>query len=245
MRPFLVLASTLLSLFGIYYINSGKTSLKQTGEVAGREEIINYTLPPSWVFSIWGLIYLGFLVYAIIGLFPSNRNSAYFRKTGPLVAFSMILNLVWTITVGLDRWPAAFPLQAVMLVLSIPILLSPRFENQQQKWLSIPFALYAGWLTVAMIPFAASLLNSSGWNFKPFAPITWAIIMYGVAAIIILLANQRIKNPFFLLPLVWAYIGFSTRFNGLLRYTALSLALVVLSIFLFSVAAFFKNRSFR
>src|SRR5687768_10678814 len=72
-KQWVVLASTGISIFGLYWINAGKTVLKTTGEVAGREEVINYTLPPGFIFSIWGVIYLGFLVYAFIGL---NKNAA-------------------------------------------------------------------------------------------------------------------------------------------------------------------------
>ena len=58
---------TVTGLVGQYWINAGKTALKTTAEVAGREEIINYTLPPDFIFSIWAVIYLGFLVYAFYG----------------------------------------------------------------------------------------------------------------------------------------------------------------------------------
>ena len=220
----------------------------QTGEVAGREEIINYTLPPSWSFSIWGLIYIGFLIYSILGFLPSYKKNSYFKKTGGLVALSILLNLGWTVTVGLDRWAAAFPMQVLMLVIAIILLFEWTGREEEipndQKWIAAPFALYAGWLAVALIPFAASLLNSSGWNFGPFSPVTWAIIMYGIAALIMLLAYRTIKHPFFLIPLVWAYAGFAFRFSGILRYTATSLAIIIILVILFSLSFFSRKNSF-
>jgi hypothetical protein len=51
-----------------YEINSCKTSLKHTVEVSGREDVINYSLPPNYSFAIWRVIYVGILLYACYGL---------------------------------------------------------------------------------------------------------------------------------------------------------------------------------
>src|SRR3990170_2917204 len=162
-KQLVVLLTTIVSLFGLYWINAGKTSLKKTGEVAGREEIINYTLPPGFIFSIWGLIYLGFLLYAILGFTKNGSADVHMNKTAYPVALSIFLNLLWTVVVGADLWVWAYPLQWIMLIISIILLyrwdLNSKPLSAFQKYLSIPFALYAGWLTVAIIPFTADLLN--------------------------------------------------------------------------------------
>lgn len=238
------LAATVVTLFGQYGINAGKTDLKTTGEVAGREPVINYTLPPDWAFSIWGVIYLGFLIYAVVGLTARGRADHHMQRTAGLATASILLNLAWTVVVGLDLWVWAYPLQWGMLVLAI--LLLQRWELHRspltpvQKWMSLPFALYAGWVAVAMIPFTASLLNLTDWNYAPFSQVAWGVILYAVALIIVVWAGLRLRQPFFLLPLAWAYLGYVVRFDGILHWTAAGLGVLMLLIFFYRLTAYLR-----
>ncbi len=243
-RQIIVLSSVIVSFFGFYWIGSGKTSLKQVSEVAGREEVINYTLPPDFSFGIWSLIYAGFLVYAVFHSLPSQRNNRYFITTGYPVALSILLNLLWIVIVGLEQWVPAYFLQWVMLAVAIQILLRWDIRSSlpsTQKWLSVPFALYAGWLTVAMIPFTSDLLNKSGWNYGPFEPKTWAVILYVIACIIVFAAYRKLRHPFYILPLAWALFGFVIRFDALLQITAAALAIILLFIFITQCIRFYKH----
>lgn len=246
-KQWLVFFTTIISIFGLYWINTGKTGLKKTSEVAGREEVINYTLPPGFIFSIWGLIYIGFIIYAIYGLRKEGATDPHMNKTAYPVALSIFLNLAWTTVVGFGLWVWAYPLQWIMLVISIVILyrwdLDSRPLSPVQKYLSIPFALYAGWLTVAMIPFTADLLNTSGWNQEPFAPTTWALILYVVACGIVLLALRKLKQPFYILPLAWALFGFFVRFEAPLKTVAAILAVLLIVFFFIQLPKFYRDRA--
>jgi hypothetical protein len=242
-KQWVVLVVTLVSLFGQYWINAGKTSLKTTKEVAGREEVINYTLPPDFTFGIWGVIYIGFLVYAFYGLKKKAALDPQVNRTASPVAVSIFLNFVWTVLVGAELWIWAYPLQWIMLAIAIVILfrwdLGKRPLSAVQKYLSIPFALYAGWLTVAMIPFTADLINKSGWNYAPFNQQTWAIILYVAACVIVLSAFRKLKQPFYLIPLTWALFGFFVRFDTPLKIIAASLAVSLLIFFFVRLPKFY------
>jgi hypothetical protein len=246
-KQLLVLIATLISIGGIYLINSGITSLKQTGEVAGDEEVINYTLPPGYVFGIWGVIYLGFLIYAFYGLKSSAQKDPYMNRTAVPVTISIVLNLVWVVMVGLEWWVAAYPLQWLMLGLAIYLL--KQWESGKkpctdlQKAMSVPFALYAGWLTVAMIPFTSDLLNEAGWNGGPFSRETWAAIMYIVATVIVVWAYTRLLQPFYLLPLAWAFWGFVFRFEGVVENAAMVLGGLLTIYFFVRLFLFYKIRN--
>lgn len=244
-RQVIVLVSTLISIFGIYWINAGNTSLKRTGEVAGREEVINYALPPGFSFSIWGLIYLGFLIYALYGLKKTIVNQDILDRTAYPIAVSIALNFIWIIIVGLELWLPAYFLQWLMLIISLAILIRWRSNKEASlanKWLSIPFALYAGWLTVAMIPFTSDLLNKSGWDYAPFAPRTWAIIVYITACVIVLFAYKKLGNPFYIFPLAWVFFGYFIRFDEELKVVAGILMVITFVFFIFQLSLFFKGR---
>lgn len=240
-----VLFVSLSSIFGIYWINAGKTALKTTAEVAGREEMINYTLPPGFVFSIWGVIYLGFLIYAIYALRRPHLNHTFFDRLSHWVSISMFLNLLWVTLTGLELWIYSFFLQCLMLVIAIRMLfqwhLGYRPLTKLQKWMSLPFALYAGWLTTAMIPFISDLLNKSGWDHSPFPAKTWAVIIYIAASAIVLFAYKRLKQPFYIVPLAWALAGLSIRFDGVLRTTGALLSGILLVVFFVQLKTFLAN----
>ena len=245
-REILIFILTAICIGGVYLINSGQTALRQTGDVAGQEETINYTLPPGYVFSIWGLIYLGFIMYATYGLTRSGASDPHMKATALPFTISLLLNLAWTVIVGADEWGWAYPVQWIMLVVAIWLFfkwdMGQRPLSRTQKWMSIPFALYAGWVTVAMIPFTASLLNQWGWDGGPFSRETWGIILYVLAALIVFLAYLRLRHPFYLLPLPWALIGFYVRFeeNFNIKTAALLTAAVVLGFALRKCYGYFK-----
>ena len=50
---------------------------------------------PAYVFSIWGLIYIGLLAYTIYQALPSQRANPRLRRTGWLVALSSLANGAW------------------------------------------------------------------------------------------------------------------------------------------------------
>ena len=245
-KQLLVLLVTLISVAGIYLINAGLTPLKQTGAVAGDEGVVNYTLPPGYVFSIWGIIYLGFLVYAFYGLKKSAQENKYMNRTAYPVALSMVLNLVWVVIVGLQWWVPAYPLQWLMLAISIYLLKQWNLKDDRltplQKFLSIPFGLYAGWLTVAMIPFTSDLLNEAGWDGGPLSRPVWGAILYIVATGLVVWAYTGLRQPFYLLPLAWALFGFVTKFDGLPHQGAMVLCGLLLLFFFIQLYRFYGNR---
>jgi hypothetical protein len=248
-KQWIVLTVTLVSLFGQYWINAGNTSLKTIAEVAGREEVINYTLPPDFSFAIWGIIYFGFLVYAFWGLTLKAATDIHYNRTAYPIAASIFLNFLWTVIVGADWWLAAYFLQWLMLALAVVIMFRWQLNKQPltpvQKYLSIPFALYAGWLTVAMIPFTSDLLNKSDWNYQPFSQITWALIVYVFACVMVILAFRKIKQPFYLLPLAWALFGFFIRFDAALQATAAALTVLMLLYFIIQVPKFYGRKKYK
>jgi translocator protein len=248
MKPqkLILLVVTLLSIAGIYWVNSGMADFKTASDMANEEPSVNYTLPPGFIFSIWGFIYLGFLVYAFAGLSKKAAADLQMNKTAVPFAISILLNLVWTLVVGFDQWILAYFVQWTMLAISLYIMFQWELENKPlsnfQQFLSIPFALYAGWLTVAMIPFTSDLLNRSDWDYQPFSQITWAVIIYFVAFIIVIAAYRKLKQPFYLLPLAWAFFGFFMKFDGVLKIVAAALAGILVILFFFGVRKFYSSK---
>jgi hypothetical protein len=231
-RQGVVVLCTLASLAGIYLINAGRTSLKSVNEIAGDGDSANLTLPAAYAFGIWVPIYLGFLAYALYQARPGQRSNPHFRRTGYPVALSILLNLGWTVLVGYQRTNGAYLVQWVML--GVALVLVRRWgkavpgERRSGQWLKIPFCLYAGWLTVAMIPFTTSLLQDAGWRGEPLPPAAWAIGLYLVAVAIGYGTFRYLDEPWYLFSIAWALSGIAVRVAGPVGLVAGILAGLVL-----------------
>lgn len=231
-RQGLVVLGTLVSLAGIYVINAGLTALKSVSEVADGGDTDNLTLPADFAFGIWVPIYAGFMAYALYQARPSQRHQPHFRRTGYPVVLSILLNLAWALLVGIERTEAAYLVQWTML--PVALVLVRRWgkpaagESRPGEWLTIPFCLYAGWLTVAMIPFTTSLLQDAGWRGQPLSPAAWATGLYLAAAAIGFLTFRYLKEPWYLFAVAWALLGIAVRVPGPLALLAGSLSVGVL-----------------
>ena len=236
LRRGLVLGSTGISLAGIYAINAGLTPLQSVSEMDDQGEATNYTLPADGTFAIWGVIYLGFLGYAVYQALPSQRHNPRFRRTGYLVAASILLNLAWTLLVGFGYYLGPYLVQWVMLLLALVLVKRwekpARGENGPEEWVRIPFCFYAGWLTVAMIPFTTDLLQATGWRGEPLPPAAWAIGLHVAAVAIGYLTFRYLREPWYLLPIAWALLGIAIRFPGLIAASAGTLSLLVFALML-------------
>ena len=57
-----------------------------TGEISDRFDI--FFVPAGYVFSIWSLIYIGLIAYAIFQALPGQKEHPRLRSTGYLFVFS-------------------------------------------------------------------------------------------------------------------------------------------------------------
>jgi benzodiazapine receptor len=64
-----------------------------TGEIADRFAI--YFVPAGYVFSIWGLIYLGLITFTIYQALPSERDNQTIKKILPTYWISNFANTTW------------------------------------------------------------------------------------------------------------------------------------------------------
>ena len=66
---------------------------QNTGEISDRFQV--YFVPAGYVFSIWGVIYLGWIAFMIFQFQPSQNENPRLRRLGYLFAFSNIANAAW------------------------------------------------------------------------------------------------------------------------------------------------------
>lgn len=95
----------------------GGPSVPETSNGALRDDS-TLLAPGGPAFSIWSVIYLGLLVYAVWQWLPANRSALRHRLVGWWIAASMVLNAVWLAVVRLEWiWVSVAVIAALALVL--------------------------------------------------------------------------------------------------------------------------------
>ena len=64
-----------------------------TGEISDRFQV--YFVPAGYVFSIWGLIYIGWIAFVIFQFRRSQKESPRLRRLGYWFALSCVFNAAW------------------------------------------------------------------------------------------------------------------------------------------------------
>lgn len=196
-----------------YLSNTGVFNGKTIGNVS--DEYHNLFTPAGYAFSIWGLIYillLLFVIYTGKSLFKSEKKQgdSFVNKIGWWFVVSCIANCLWIVTWLYGYTGLSVVVLAVAFVsLLIIVLKALKYHNgNAEKWLiNIPFQIYAGWLSVALIAAAASWLQKIGWDGFGLSEVTWTVIMITVATVVHLYMTWQKGASVFALVAVWALIA--------------------------------------
>jgi benzodiazapine receptor len=200
-----LVALTVNALASILPIN-GQT----TGEISDQFDV--YFAPAGYVFSIWGMIYLGLIGYTVYQALPSQRMNPRLRQIGILYVLSCLANAVWLLLWHYELFAASLAAMVALLVALIGIYLGLGIGETKasapERWLvRVPFSLYLGWISVATIANATSVLDHVGWDGWGLEPATWAVIMLVAAGAIGVLVSLSRGDITYVLVLVWAFVG--------------------------------------
>jgi hypothetical protein len=187
-----------------------------TGELSDRFQI--FFVPAGYVFSIWGLIYLGLIAYAIYQVLPAQREDPRLRSIGYLFILSCLANIAWLFLWHYEVFEFTLIAMGVLLLSLVAIYLRldiGRGEvSNAEKWaVHIPFSIYLGWITVATIANTTQLLYYLGWNGWGISAEIWAVIMLAAGVVISAIMSLTRADIAYSLVLVWAYIGIAIQHN--------------------------------
>lgn len=193
----------------------------------------------GYAFAIWGVIYLGLLIYAVRQVLPRTGESLLIHRFGWPSALAMAGIGAWIIAAALDAEVATI----VLIFGSLAVLLIPLLRNagairalpvrERDRWMVVwPLALLAGWLTVAAPLNLITVATGNGDLPTAAPPTIWALIAIGVVAVVAAAVTQRIRTVAYAIPITWgllgAFVAEQTR-NPLLAYAALVAAIAVLT----------------
>jgi hypothetical protein len=184
-----------------------------TGEISDRFAI--YFVPAGYVFAIWGLIYIGWLVYAVYQLLPARSQDPVLAKIAPWFWLSSLGNISWIFMWHYEVFSVTLVFMTLILVSLLVIYRNLADAKGYTKWLvKLPFSVYLGWISVATIANVSQFLFYRDWSGWGIAPQSWAVVMIGIASLLgILMAWTENDTPYGLV-LIWAFIGITVSQAG-------------------------------
>ncbi len=185
-----------------------------TAEVSDRFAVL--FVPAGYVFSIWGVIYLGLIAFAVYQALPAQRANPRLRRIGYVFAVGCLANAAWiflwhynyiTLTVI-----AMLTLLGTLLTIYLRLDIGQAAVRAVERWcVDIPFSVYLGWISVATVANATDVLYDLGWNGGPLAPEVWAVIMLAVALALTLAMLWLRHDVAYSLVIIWAAVGIAVK----------------------------------
>ncbi|MBN1995588.1 MAG: tryptophan-rich sensory protein [Anaerolineae bacterium] len=188
-----------------------------TGEISDRFQV--YFVPAGYVFSIWGLIYLGLVLFAVYQALPSQREHPRLRRIGYPVALSCLANIAWLFLWHYEYFPLTLVAMVILLLLLITVYvrlgIGRGAVSAAEKWLAhVPFSIYLGWITVATIANTASLLDYLNWGQWGLSAETWTVVMLLAGAGLALAAGFTRGDVGYMAVIIWAFVGIAVKHNN-------------------------------
>lgn len=188
-RQVVVVVGGALAMFGAF-LGSGALGGTPVQEAAGGALAADATLiaPYRTAFSIWSVIYLGLIAYAIWQLLPGQAARPRHRLLGWWILASQLLNAAWILSVQAGLLGLSVLIILVLLLVLIVVFIRMR-QIDAAGWPDIltmdaTMGLYLGWVTVATIANITAWLVAVGFDGFGWPAEVWALIVLVVGAAI-------------------------------------------------------------
>lgn len=182
--------------------------------------------PAGYAFSIWGIIYLTLVVFAIFQL-RKGKEVRFYRLIWPYFMVNVLANSLWLVAFQNEWFIISVVIMAVLLGTLIGMFrifyrLKRALSTTHRYFFHVPFGIYFAWVSVASIVNVAVALVALDVSFFTGAEELWTAVMlivgFGIAVFFLITRMDYI----YALTFVWAYaaIMFAHMDVDLVRYPA-------------------------
>jgi benzodiazapine receptor len=187
---------------------------QNTGEISDRFKV--YFVPAGYVFAIWGIIYIGWIAFAIYQFRSAQKESPRLRKLGYLFALSGIFNAAWLFCWHYNIFGLSVLVMLTLLGLLIASYLKLNVGHTSvttaEKWsVDVPFSVYLGWISVATVANVTDYLYFINWTGFGLAPQVWAVILLVIASVLALAMTITRRDSGYVFVLVWSFAGIAQK----------------------------------
>lgn len=228
--------STLVAYGVMVAVNYLAVALPLAGRDTGAisDSYPNLFAPAGYAFSIWGLIYTLLFIFVI---YQFRRNDVLVGQINKVFIVNALFNASWIFAWHYDLiWLSVFIMIGILITLiRIADIVRVKDLTFSERWfIRVPFSVYFGWITVAIIANITVFLVSVGWNRFGLPESLWTIVILLIG---VLIGSWRMLYDRFIpygLVLIWAYgaiffkhrstIGFNGQYPSIIWTVLLCLA---------------------
>ena len=221
-----------------------------TGDVSDKYE--NIFTPAGFTFSIWGVIYLSLIiliVYLTIGLIrKKTRSINYIKDMGYFFFISSILNSIWIFLWHYELLGASIFVMLGILISLIIIYRRINLTSINYRWLTTPFSIYLGWISVATIANITAWQVAINWGRLGRTETFWYVILLIVIVLLTGFFIKIFKDYIYTLVILWSLTGILAKLAeemALIRLAPVATMLAMLAIILIAVKETGGKISFR
>lgn len=231
------LIALIIMVFVNYLANALPLGGKTTGAVSA--EYSNVFVPAGFTFSIWGIIYLMLIIFAVLQFYEPHKQAT--EAVSWLFIVSSVLNVLWLFAWHYER--LGISVMIMLLLLASLIWINMRMSNLPYSLIKATFGIYLGWICIATIANVSAWLVSFNWPAFGIAHETWAVIMIAAGLLISAAAVFKFSNPFIALAVVWGFIGLSAKHQQTIPLVVWAALLSAGLLLLFAVGFFVRQVS--
>jgi hypothetical protein len=166
--------------------------------------------PADYSFLIWGAIGFSVIVYSIYQLLPSQSDERIYDELAKPFILTNLFSMAWLIAFRMDVMPVSMFFISCTLIMALVMYIKVRdavLRDDNSAWLSVPFSLLAGWLSVLVIANASILFISLGLHGSVSSQMVWTIVMILGSGILGIWVCARCRDFVFPFVISWALIA--------------------------------------
>jgi len=187
---------------------------KYTGELS--DNIPNLFVPAGITFSIWGVIYILLILFAIYqarDLFRKEKiEMPYIEQISFLFILVSLFNICWIFLWHYEQVTISLLVMVLLFLSLLGIYLrldiGRREVSLKEKiMVHVPFSVYIGWITVATIANVTAVLVTVNWDGFGISEEIWTMLVLIIATIITILILATRKDIAYSAVIIWALLG--------------------------------------
>ena len=210
----------LITYLAMIIVNGLANALPINGMITGdiSDSYPNLFAPTGITFIIWGVIYLLLAAHTAyqLGLFRKKGEevkTALLKEVGILFSISSLANVAWIFAWHYKN--ILLSLLVMLIILVCLMLIYVRINKEtltanEKVFIRLPFSVYFGWITVATIANATTLLVDklgSPVNLLGISEVVWTVVILLIGLAIGAFTTFKNRDIPYGLVIVWAYIG--------------------------------------
>ncbi len=193
--------------------------------------------PAGFTFSIWGVIYLALLVFAVWQALPAQRDNGKVAAVSNYFKLNCVMNALWIVVWHYDLLAVSLAVMLVILGTLVLIYRDLRMTVDTAPWselvaLYLPFSLYTAWIAIATIANASIVQTGFGWDDVGINAVQWTLLKLAIAGAIGATMVIRLRDIPFALVVAWAGYGISVKQAATPAVAATALTLSILMLIL-------------